>query len=133
VIGGRPNAGKSTLLNALVGYDRAIVSAMPGTTRDALEADLEIGGLLFRFVDTAGFRETEDAIEAEGVRRAEAAASRADVLLYVYASAGPDPSEAEWLRTFHRETSRDPASPCREQGRPHVVSPPMPTCTPALR
>jgi tRNA modification GTPase len=108
VIGGRPNAGKSTLLNALLGYDRAIVSDTPGTTRDALEADLEIGGLLFRFVDTAGLRESEDEIEAEGVRRAEAAASQADVLLYLLdASASPDPAEEEWLTRFtvkHPET-----------------------------
>ena len=84
VIGGRPNAGKSTLLNALTGRDRAIVSATPGTTRDAVEAEVEIEGLLFRFVDTAGLRETADAIEAEGVRRAEQTISTSDVLLYVY-------------------------------------------------
>src|SRR5690606_20435507 len=84
VIGGRPNAGKSTLLNALVGRDRAIVSPTPGTTRDEIEAEAEIGGLSFRFVDTAGLRETEDAVEAEGVRRAHAAIERSDALLYVY-------------------------------------------------
>ena len=84
VIGGRPNAGKSTLLNALVGRDRAIVSATPGTTRDAIEAEAEIEGLRFRFVDTAGLRATEDLIEAEGVRRAEASIHGSDVLLYVY-------------------------------------------------
>ena len=84
VIGGRPNAGKSTLLNALVGRDRAIVSATPGTTRDEIEAEAEIDGLLFRFVDTAGLRDTSNQIEAEGVRRAEASIREADVLLYVY-------------------------------------------------
>ena len=84
VIGGRPNAGKSTLLNALVGRDRAIVSATPGTTRDEIEAEAELDGLLFRFVDTAGLRDTSDQIEAEGVRRAEASIRQADVLLYVY-------------------------------------------------
>ena len=67
VIGGRPNAGKSTLLNALLGRDRAIVSATPGTTRDEIEAEAEIGGVRYRFVDTAGLRETSDAVEAEGV------------------------------------------------------------------
>ena len=81
---GRPNVGKSTLLNALVGYDRAIVSAVPGTTRDEVEAEAEIDGLRFRFTDTAGLRETEDAVEAEGVRRALARAVEADVLLYVF-------------------------------------------------
>jgi tRNA modification GTPase len=84
VIGGRPNAGKSTLLNALLGKDRAIVSDMPGTTRDEIEAEAEIEGLLFRFVDTAGLRETSDAIEAEGVRRTHQAIERSSILLYVY-------------------------------------------------
>ncbi|MEM7788549.1 MAG: tRNA uridine-5-carboxymethylaminomethyl(34) synthesis GTPase MnmE [Bacteroidota bacterium] len=98
VIGGRPNAGKSTLLNALVGDDRAIVSPTPGTTRDVVEADAEIGGLRFRFVDTAGLRETADAIEAEGTRRARAAIDRADALLYVAdASRGLDPEEVAFL------------------------------------
>lgn len=101
VIGGRPNAGKSTLLNALVGHDRAIVSPTPGTTRDEIEAEAEIGGLSFRFVDTAGLRETEDQIEAEGVRRAHAAIERSDALLYVYdLTRGLDEEEAVWLRSF---------------------------------
>jgi len=84
VIGGRPNAGKSTLLNAIVGRDRAIVSETPGTTRDEIEAEAELDGVLYRFVDTAGLRETTDHIEAEGVRRAERSIEQADVLLYVY-------------------------------------------------
>lgn len=99
VIGGRPNAGKSTLLNALVEHDRAIVSDVPGTTRDRVEAEREIDGLLFRFVDTAGLRATEDAIEAEGVRRSHEAAESADVLLYVVdARTGPDAEEEAFLR-----------------------------------
>ncbi|MEM0962763.1 MAG: tRNA uridine-5-carboxymethylaminomethyl(34) synthesis GTPase MnmE [Bacteroidota bacterium] len=98
VIGGRPNAGKSTLLNALVREDRAIVSPVAGTTRDAIEASAEIGGLRFAFVDTAGLRETADAIEAEGTRRARAAIDRADVLLYVAdASIGLDAEEQAFL------------------------------------
>lgn len=84
VIGGRPNAGKSTLLNALLGRQRAIVSATPGTTRDAIEAEAEIDGVRFRFVDTAGLRDTQDAIEAEGVARARQAMAHADLLLYVF-------------------------------------------------
>lgn len=100
VIGGRPNAGKSTLLNALVERDRAIVSATPGTTRDAIEVEREIGGLLFRFVDTAGLRGTADRVEAEGVRRAHAAIGTADALVYVYdATAGLDAEEAAFLET----------------------------------
>ena len=98
VLGGRPNAGKSTLLNALVGEDRAIVAPTPGTTRDAVEAAAEIGGLRFAFVDTAGLRDTADAIEAEGTRRARAAIDRADVLVYVVdASVGLDDEERAFL------------------------------------
>lgn len=101
VIGGRPNAGKSTLLNALLGRERAIVSATPGTTRDEIEDEAEIEGMLFRFVDTAGLRETVDAIEAEGVRRAEQSIERADVLIYVFdATLGLDADE----RTFLEES-----------------------------
>ena len=84
VIGGRPNAGKSTLLNALVGTERAITSATPGTTRDRVEADAQIDGVRFRFTDTAGLRTAADRIEAEGVRRAEDAIAEADVLIYLY-------------------------------------------------
>jgi tRNA modification GTPase len=99
VIGGRPNAGKSTLLNALVGRDRAIVSPTPGTTRDEIEAEAEIDGLRYRFVDTAGLRDTSDQIEAEGVRRAEQSIQEADVLLYVYDLAvGLDSEEIAFLR-----------------------------------
>lgn len=99
VIGGRPNAGKSTLLNALVGRDRAIVSPVPGTTRDEIEAEAEIEGLRFRFVDTAGLREASDAIEAEGVRRAHRSIDHADVLLYVYDLAvGLDGGEIHFLQ-----------------------------------
>ncbi|MEZ4700518.1 MAG: tRNA uridine-5-carboxymethylaminomethyl(34) synthesis GTPase MnmE [Rhodothermales bacterium] len=98
VIGGRPNAGKSTLLNALIGRERAIVSPTPGTTRDEIEAELEIEGLSFRFVDTAGLRDAADAIEAEGVRRAHRAIDTADALLYVFdLGAGLDAEEQGWI------------------------------------
>ena len=98
VLGGRPNAGKSTLLNALVRQDRAIVSPTPGTTRDAVEAEADLGGLRVRFLDTAGLRDTADAIEAEGTRRARAAIDAADVLLYVVdASQGLDGEERSLL------------------------------------
>ncbi len=109
VIGGRPNAGKSTLLNALVGRDRAIVSEVPGTTRDEIEAEVEIEGLTFRFVDTAGLRETDDAIEAEGVRRANRSIDRADALVYVFdRTVGLDDDEADWLA---RRAEASPALP----------------------
>ena len=98
VLGGRPNAGKSTLLNALVGRDRAIVSPVAGTTRDAVEAEADLAGLRFRFVDTAGLRETADAVEAEGTRRARAAIDTADVLVYVVdAVVGLDAEERAFL------------------------------------
>ena len=109
VLGGRPNAGKSTLLNALVGHDRAIVSATPGTTRDAVEAEAELGGLRFRFTDTAGLRETADAVEAEGTRRARAAIDGADALLYVVdAGLGLDAEERAFLDSL---AARRPALP----------------------
>lgn len=84
VIAGRPNAGKSTLLNSLSGRDRAIVSEEPGTTRDVLEIDLELGGVRFRFMDTAGLRESTHKIEQEGVQRAYRMIKKADLVIYVY-------------------------------------------------
>ena len=84
---GAPNRGKSTLLNALLGDDRAIVSDIPGTTRDTVEDACTIQGLRFRFIDTAGLRITQDVVEAEGIRRAlEKAASASTVLMLLDAS-----------------------------------------------
>jgi len=80
---GAPNRGKSTLLNALLGDDRAIVSATPGTTRDTVEDTCVMEGIKFRFIDTAGIRETDDAIESEGIRRALDKAKSAAVVLYL--------------------------------------------------
>jgi len=103
-IGGKPNAGKSTLLNALLGFDRTIVSDIPGTTRDEVEAELEYDGWRLRFVDTAGIRETSDRIEAEGVRRARERFTRSDVLIYLFdATAEADPEEAAFLDGLHRD------------------------------
>lgn len=83
VILGRPNAGKSTLLNRLVGSDRAIVTPIPGTTRDLVLETLEIGGLPVTFADTAGLRQTADVVEGIGVERARKAGESADVVLYL--------------------------------------------------
>lgn len=83
VILGKPNAGKSSLLNALAGFDRVIVTDVAGTTRDAVEEPVKLGRHLIRLVDTAGIRETDDKIERLGVERAEAAAAQADLAIYV--------------------------------------------------
>ncbi len=83
VIVGRPNVGKSSILNRLLGEDRAIVTPIPGTTRDTLEEGLNIEGHLMRIIDTAGMRDTTDAIEQEGVRRGKAALKRADIALFI--------------------------------------------------
>src|SRR5215472_2964589 len=87
---GPPNVGKSSLVNALAGRDVAIVSATPGTTRDALETRVVLGGVPITLVDTAGLRESEDAIEAEGVRRARARAAEADLVINVVEAGGGD-------------------------------------------
>jgi tRNA modification GTPase len=98
VIAGRPNAGKSSLLNALAGQDAAIVTPIPGTTRDALREQIIIDGLPVQLVDTAGLRATTDPIESEGVRRAEGEIRAADLLLYVVdAAAGLDAAERAGL------------------------------------
>ncbi|MBL7962395.1 MAG: tRNA uridine-5-carboxymethylaminomethyl(34) synthesis GTPase MnmE [Flavobacteriales bacterium] len=78
---GAPNSGKSTLLNALLGEERAIVSEIPGTTRDTVEETLVLDGITFRFIDTAGLRETEDAIEQLGIERSYRKAAEAEVVL----------------------------------------------------
>lgn len=93
VIAGKPNAGKSTLLNVLLNEERAIVSDIPGTTRDVIEDEIILGGLAFRFMDTAGLRETTDAIESIGVQRTREQMSRASLILYMFDLATTDPAE----------------------------------------
>jgi tRNA modification GTPase len=83
VLAGRPNSGKSSLLNRLAGYEAAIVTAVPGTTRDVLRERIELEGVPLLLLDTAGLRDSRDAIEAEGMRRARAAMAQADRVLFL--------------------------------------------------
>lgn len=122
---GRPNAGKSSLLNALVGYDRAIVTDIPGTTRDTVEESVLCGGVLLRLIDTAGIRATEDPVEQLGVERSRRAIASAELVLAVVDGAVPeDPEEGSlladvarcgvpWLLVF---TKRDMAGGLRTAG-----------------
>jgi tRNA modification GTPase len=84
VIAGKPNAGKSTLLNALLNEEKAIVSDIPGTTRDVIEDEMILDGVAFRFMDTAGLRDTTDTIEAIGVSRTRESMKRAALILYLF-------------------------------------------------
>jgi tRNA modification GTPase len=96
VIVGEPNVGKSSLLNALAGNDRAIVTDVPGTTRDVLREAVAFDGVELTLADTAGLRESADAIEAEGIRRAGAELARADIVLRVVDDRGKTAS-ADWF------------------------------------
>lgn len=82
-IAGRPNVGKSSLLNALIGVDRAIVADVPGTTRDTIDHSIELGGILIHLTDTAGIRSTEDIIEEQGVKRSERAINESKLAIFV--------------------------------------------------
>ena len=95
VLLGKPNAGKSSLLNALLGYDRAIVTDVAGTTRDTVEEKAEVGGVLLRLIDTAGIRQGGDAVEALGVERSRAAAKRASLAVLVLDGSRPLTQEDE--------------------------------------
>ena len=98
VLVGRPNVGKSSLLNALLRTDRAIVTPVPGTTRDTLEETLSLHGIPVRAVDTAGLRDTDDAVEQLGVARSRAALADADVVLLVLDAEDGETAEDAALR-----------------------------------
>jgi tRNA modification GTPase len=104
VLAGRPNSGKSSLLNRLAGYDAAIVTPIPGTTRDVLRERIDIDGLPLHVLDTAGLRDSEDVVEREGVRRAAAEMARADRVLFVIDTSN-DPKGA----AYDEERARLPA------------------------
>jgi tRNA modification GTPase len=98
---GRPNAGKSSLLNQLLGHDRAIVSAIPGTTRDTIEETANIRGIPVIFIDTAGLREARDEIEQEGIRRSRKSLEKAEFILHVFdASEALAASDEKFLAEF---------------------------------
>lgn len=94
VIYGAPNVGKSSLLNLLLGYERAIVNARPGTTRDVLEETVNLRGIPVRLMDTAGVRETDDEIERAGIDRTRRALERADLVLHIFDASQPPTDEA---------------------------------------
>jgi tRNA modification GTPase len=106
VITGRPNVGKSSLFNALVGVDRAIVTAMPGTTRDLVAETVDIDGLAIRLVDTAGLRDAHDVAEREGVSRSVRARETADVIVVVLDRSEPLGCEDQQLLAATSERAR---------------------------
>lgn len=103
---GRPNAGKSSLLNTLVGYDRAIVTNIAGTTRDTIEEKIKIGGVVLRLVDTAGIRETDDIVEKIGVERSVEAAREAELVIAVFDGAAEFSEEDKEVLQKAKEAER---------------------------
>lgn len=97
---GRPNVGKSSLLNAILGFQRSIVNAQQGTTRDLVQAQTTIDGWLFEFVDAAGIRETADELEREGVNRAKGAIAEADLVIRLF-------DDADSMTTIERERATE--------------------------
>ena len=103
---GEPNVGKSSLLNALLGYDRAIVTDIAGTTRDTVEEKVTVGGVLLRLTDTAGIRDGGDAVEALGVERSRAAARQAALAILVLDGSSPPTAEDEEAIALARQVPR---------------------------
>jgi tRNA modification GTPase len=123
VIYGEPNVGKSSLLNLLLGYDRAIVSEIPGTTRDTIEETINVRGIPVRLIDTAGKRSSEDSIEQEGIRRTELQLAQADLVLEVVDASLPGTtSGSERDRTGTKENERGGAATTVE---PASLPPPL--------
>ena len=103
VIAGQPNAGKSTLLNLLLEEEKAIVSDVPGTTRDIIEDTREIDGVLFRFIDTAGLRDTDDTVERIGIERATDRLLRSAIILWIVDSSADIPSQLDYIKEKQEE------------------------------
>lgn len=106
---GLPNAGKSTLLNTLVGKDRAIVTEVAGTTRDTIDVDWSYDGIMFKLIDTAGLRDTDDRVEAEGVKRSQKAFTEADLVVYLKdLSRNPTKEERREIGEFQKRAGDTP-------------------------
>ena len=127
---GRPNAGKSSLLNQLLGHDRAIVSPIPGTTRDTIEETANIRGLPIIFIDTAGLRAAGDMIETEGIRRSRESLARAELILHVLdASEALTPADQDYLREFAAKKS---ILLCNKTDLPRQLELPQPAGAPVV-
>jgi tRNA modification GTPase len=105
---GQPNVGKSTLLNALLNEERAIVSEIAGTTRDTIEDVIIMGGVQFRFIDTAGLRETQDTIEKIGIQKAIEKAKQAQLIVFIVDATQPLDSQLKELELLKEKSSKDP-------------------------
>ena len=122
VIVGRPNVGKSSLLNALLGMERAIVTDVPGTTRDVIEEEISVAGIPLRLLDTAGLRAAEDAVEQIGVARTEQHLTDAALILAVFDASEPLTAEDHALLTRLSAAAADIIILCSKEDRPSVLS-----------
>ncbi len=132
VIAGRPNAGKSSLLNRLAGYDAAIVTPIPGTTRDILRERIDIDGMPLHVLDTAGLRDSADVVESEGIRRAEVEFARADRVLFVI-DASTDFAATAYFGRKEATAAGCAGHPRLQQVRPGRRHPRLPIPSPARR